>query len=94
MLTHYHNFARLRKEMAIWSELHMIECHHKECIDNAPAYWRGPRLVYYRALTEEMNSLGWAKLNYKITITEEGNTRNMHRKIDQMEVAALQVNWN
>jgi hypothetical protein len=94
MLSNYHHIALARKEMATWSDLHLIECYHKECIDNAPAFWSGPRLVYYSALMGEMNTRGWDKLNYKITTTENGNARIKFRRIDQMEVAALQVNWN
>lgn len=91
MLSHYHHIARFRKEMATWSDISLLEAYHKECIDNAPAYWSGPRLVYYRALMEEMNSRGWNKLNYKITITEDGNTRNTHRRIDVMEITGLRL---
>jgi hypothetical protein len=37
MLSHYHHIARLRKEMAAWFELHLLDAYHKECINNAPA---------------------------------------------------------
>ena len=94
MLSHYYHIARFRKEMATWSDTRLLDAYHKECIDNAPAYWSGPRLVYYRALMQEMNSRGWDKLNYKITITEDGNTRNTHRRIDPMEIVGLWVGWN
>jgi hypothetical protein len=89
MLSHYHHIARFRKEMATWSDILLLESYHKECIDNAPAYWSGPRLVYYRSLMEEMNSRGWDKLNYKITTTDDGITKNTHRRIDPMEITGL-----
>ena len=59
MLSHYYHIARFRKEMVTWSDTRLLDAYHKECIDNAPTYWSCPRLVYYRALTEEMNSRGW-----------------------------------
>ena len=94
MLSHYYHIARFRKQMALWSDFYLIKNYHKECIDNPPNYWSGPRLIYYRALTTEMNSRGWDKLDYKTSKTENGRTYNTHRKIDPMEVVSLHVNWN
>ena len=94
MLSHCYLIRRFRKEIATLSNFHILKCYHKECIENALAYWSGPRLVYYRALLTEMSSRGWDKLNYKITTTEDGKTRNTHRSIDPMEVVGLIVNWN
>lgn len=94
MLSHYYHIARFRKEMATWSDFFLLKCYHKECIENAPSCWSGPRLIYYRALLIEMNSRGWDKLNYKISTTEDGRTSNMFRKIDPMEIVGLWVGWN
>ena len=94
MLSHYYHIARFRKEMGTWSDFQLLRCYHKECIDNAPSYWSGPRLVYYRALLLEMNARGWDKLKYKTSTTVDGRTSNTHRRIDAMEIVGLWVNWN
>jgi hypothetical protein len=89
MLSHYSHIARFRKEMGKWSDTELLNNYNKECIDNAPVYWSGPRLVYYRALLEEMDARGWHKLNYKSTTTVDGQIRNIHRRINPNEIVIL-----
>jgi hypothetical protein len=87
MLSHCYLITRFRKEIVTWSNFHLLKCYHKECIENALAYWSGPWLVYYRGLLAEMNSHGWDKLDYQIATTKDGKTHNTHRRIDAMEIA-------